>query len=246
MMDKEYISNMASHLIELAEILNREGIDVSPLYTISGQLNQPPLKYKLLPFKIDIKDDEKFPKKLSHKSSARNLELFFDLEIECDSTNFVGNKDPFKKYSLNIVIKGKNKNNANSKLIYAIHFDKHNLEEQEEGNAPNQAHPAYHFQFGGNKLEDGEKLDSGRALFLDAPRIMHHPMELILCIDFILSNFFFPIIWNKIKPIPAYKKILKQYQKDFILPYFKSIVEHFEDTQNVWNSQEIYPQLVKR
>lgn len=244
-MDRDYILAMASDLTALAEILNKEGIDTSQFYTISGQLKQPPLKYKLLPFKIEIKDDEKFPKRLSHKTSARNLKLFFDLEIECDSTNFVGNKDPFKKYSFNIVIKGSDKNNASSELIYAIHFDKHNFKEQEEGNAPNQAHPAYHFQFGGNKLEDEEKLDSGRVLFLDAPRIMHHPMELILGIDFILSNFF-PNIWNKIKPLPRYKKILKKYQKDFILPYFKSVVEHFEGTPTMWNTQEIYPQLVQR
>jgi hypothetical protein len=244
-MDKEYITNMASDLTALAEILNKEGIDTSQFYTISGQLKQPPLKYKLLPFKIEIKDSEKFPKRLSHKHSARNLELFFDLEIECDTTNFKNNNDPFSQYSFNVVIKGRNKHNANSKLIYAIHFDKHNLHEQEEGNTPNQAHPAYHFQFGGNKLEDQEKLDSGRALFLDAPRIMHHPMELILGIDFILSNFF-PNIWNKIKLLPTYRKILKKYQKDFILPYFKSVVEHFEGTSTAWNPQEIYPQLVQR
>lgn len=244
-MDKEYISDMASDLMVLAEILKEEGINTSQFYTISGQLTQPPLKYKLHPFKIDIEDDEKFPKKLSHKNSARNLELFFDLEIECDSTNFVGNKDPFTKYSFNVVIKGRNKNNANSKLIYAIHFDKHNLKEQEEGKIPNQAHPSYHFQFGGNRLEDEEKLDSGRALFLDAPRIMHHPMELILGVDFILSNFF-PKIWNRIKPLPTYKKILKKYQKDFILPYFKSVVEHFESNTPNWNPQDIYPQLVQR
>jgi hypothetical protein len=241
----KYINDMASDLTALAEILNKEGIDTSQFYIISGQLKQPPLKYKLTPFKIDIKDDEKFPKRLSHKNSARNLELFFDLEIECDTTNFGSNKDPFNQYSFNVVIKGKNKNNANSKLIYAMHFDKHNFIEQEEGKPPNQAHPAYHFQFGGNKLEDEEKLDSGRALFLDAPRIMHHPMELILGIDFILSNFF-PNIWNRIKLHTTYKKILKKYQKDFILPYFKSIVQHFEGTTNEWNAQEIYPQLVQR
>ncbi len=74
---------------------------------------------------------------------------------------------------------------------------------------------------------------------------MHHPMELILGMDFILSNFF-PAIWNKIKHLPTYKKILKKYQKDFILPYFKSVVEHFEGTSTAWNSQEIYPQLVQR
>lgn len=245
-MDKEYITNMASDLMELADILDKQGIETSQFYAISGQLKEPPLKYKLDPFKIAIDDNEKFPKRKSHKKSASNLELFFDLEIECDSTNFVGNKDPFKKYSFNIVIKGKDKNNANSKLIYAIHFDKHNFKEQEEGELPNQAHPAYHFQFGGNRLEENEEeLDSGQALFLDAPRIMHHPMELILGIDFILSNFF-PKIWNRIKPLPRYKKILMKYQKDFILPYFKSVVEHFEGNSNAWNSEEIYPQLVKR
>ncbi|OHE02631.1 MAG: hypothetical protein A2W82_06005 [Sulfurimonas sp. RIFCSPLOWO2_12_36_12] len=244
-MNREYISNMASDLTALAEILNKEGIDTSQFYIISGQLKQPPLKYKLTPFKIDIKDDQKFPKRLSHRNSARNLELFFDLEIECDTTNFGSNRDPFKQYSFNVVIKGKNKNNANSKLIYAIHFDKHNFIEQQEGELPNQAHPTYHFQFAGNKLEDEEKLDSGRALFLDAPRIMHHPMDLILGIDFILSNFF-PKIWHKVKLIPTYKKILKKYQKDFILPYFKSIVQHLEGTTNEWNAQEIYPQLIGR
>lgn len=245
-MDKEYIIDMASALEKLAELLTKEGIDTSQLYAIIGQLNHSHiLKYTLSPFKIEIKDDDKFPKRLSHQKSATSLELFFDLAIECDSTNFLAYNDPFSQYSFNIIVKGKNKNNSNSKLVYAIHFDKHNLVEEKQGGKPNQVHPSYHFQFGGNKLEDGEKLDSGRALFLDAPRIMHHPMELILAIDFILSNFF-PKIWNKIKLDKTYQKILKQYQKDFILPYFKSIVEHFEDIPNTWISQEIYPQLIKR
>ena len=238
-MDKEYIIDMASDLEKLAELLTKEGIETSQIYAICGQLNNKhALKYTLSPFKISIKDDEKFPKRLSHKKNAKNLELYFDLNIECDITSFLDKKDPFSQYAFNVVIKGKNKSNANSKLIYAIHFDKHDTTQ-----SSNQAHPAYHFQFGGNKLEDEERLDSGRALFLDAPRIMHHPMELILSIDFILSNFF-PVIWNKIKPLPAYKRILRKYQKDFILPYFKSIVEHFEDVPNAWTSKDIYPQLI--
>ncbi|MDB4257266.1 hypothetical protein N9818_00265 [Arcobacteraceae bacterium] len=151
---------------------------------------------------------------------------------------------------MNIIVKGKNKNNSSSKLIYAIHFDKHNIEQ-----SSHQAHPVYHFQFGGNRLNEDENqqptnLIHGQALFLDAPRIMHHPMELILGLDFILSNFF-PTIWNKIKNIKSYRRILNKYQKDFILPYFKSIVDHFDDTPiddtpNVWSSKDIYPQLIGR
>lgn len=243
-MHREYIVNMADDLEALAELLTNEGIETSQIYTVSGQLKQKQaMQYKLLPFKIDIKDDEKFPKRLSHQKSAINLELFFDLDISCNAENFLAKKDPFSKYSFNIIVKGKNKNNSNSNLIYAIHFDRHDIAQ-----ASHQAHPVYHFQFGGNRLNEDEdrsatNLSHGQALFLDAPRVMHHPLELILGIDFILSNFF-PTIWNRIKEIKKYKTMLNKYQKDFVLPYFKSIVEHFESSGSVWNSKEIYPQLV--
>jgi len=105
-------------------------------------------------------------------------------------------------------------------------------------------HPIYHFQLGGRELKD-TITDYGQALFLDSPRIMHHPMEFILGIDFVLSNFF-PMIWNDIKKKPDYINVLTKYQKQFIFPYFKSIVEYFEDTSNSWNPREIYPQLIER
>jgi len=244
-MADEYIMQMASDLTELAEILNNEGIETSQIYTISNQLNKKKnLGYKLLPFRMEIKDEDKFPKKLSHQKSSINLELFLDMEIACDNENIFNGKDPFTLFSFNVVVKGKNKNNSSSKLLYAIHFDKHNITQ-----SSNQAHPNYHFQFGGNRMREDENyksinLDFGQALFLDAPRVMHHPMELILGMDFILSNFF-PEIWNRIRSIRKYKKILKKYQKDFILPYFKSIVSHFEDTSYPWNAQDIYPQLIR-
>lgn len=245
-MDKEYILNMASDLEILAELLNNEGINTSKFYIVSGNLKQNKvLKYNIDPFKIDIDNDAKFPKKLSHQKSATDLELFFDMNIDCDDDGFTLKKDPFSEFSFNIIVKGKNKHKPTSNLLYAIHFDKHNIEQ-----SSHQAHPVYHFQFGGNRLNEDENQQSthlihGQALFLDAPRIMHHPMELILGMDFILSNFF-PSIWNKIKLHPTYKKILKKYQEDFILPYFKSVVEYFDGAQPTWNTQEIYPQLVQR
>lgn len=242
-MDKDYIITMASDLSIIAEILNDEGIDSSQLYRISNQLSiVNKFEYVLLPFKITILEESKFPKKISHKRSASNLELFLDMNLKGNEEGYSNGVDPFEEFSLNVVVKGKNKNNSSSKLLYAIHFDKHNVSQ-----GGNQAHPVYHFQFGGNRLIEDENyksvnLDFGQVLFLDAPRVMHHPMELILVLDFILSNFF-PDIWNKIKNIRTYKKILTKYQKDFILPYFKSVVSHLENTTSNWNAKDIYPQL---
>ena len=80
-MDNDYILTMASDLESLAELLNNEGINTSKLYIVSGNLKQNKiLKYDIEPFKIEINNNEKFPKKLSHQKSATDLELFFDMK----------------------------------------------------------------------------------------------------------------------------------------------------------------------
>jgi len=244
MNNEEYILQMASDIETLADLLSVYKIETTSMYKISGNLKKnKSLKYKLSPLRIEINNDEKFPKKLSHQKSAENLVLSFDMNIVGDYSSLYSDLDPFEVFLFNIVVQGKNKHNPSSKLIYSIHLDRHKIEEEEEGNKPPQAHPLYHFQFGGNKLKE-EDIDHGQALFLDSPRIMHHPMEFILGMDFILSNFF-PTIWNKINKTTKYKKIVMKYQKDFIQPYFKSVVNSFDKNlpQN-WNAQTIYPQLI--
>ena len=253
-MSKEiFINEMGEDFSNFAEILGQEKSleEVSNiLYTLSGQVQgKKSLKYKTHSLRIIFKESEKFPKRFSHQQSAIELVLKFNIDLKIDYDNLTIGNDPFSIFGLNILIHGKNKNNKNSKIRYAIHFDRHNKEEEkkarEEGkNPPIQPHPAYHFQFGGNKLTE-EEIDYGQALFLDSPRIMHHPMELILAIDFILSNFF-PTIWNKIKRNRQYIKILKKYQKYFIQPYFQSIANSFDrDSTPNWDAQEIYPQLIR-
>lgn len=248
-----FISELGEDFSNFAEVLGKEKSleEVSTmLYKLSGQVQgKKSRQYKTPSICIIFDESEKFPKIFSHQKSAIDLVLKFDIDLKIDYDNLIIGNDPFRIFCLNILIHGKNKDNKNSKIRYAIHFDRHNKEEEKKaiekgGNSPIQPHPIYHFQFGGNKLTE-EEIDYGQALFLDSPRIMHHPMELILAIDFILSNFF-PTIWNKIKGNRQYKKILMKYQKQFIQPYFQSIANHFTDIENSWNPQEIYPQLIKR
>jgi hypothetical protein len=254
-MDKDtFILEMGYDFINFAGLLEKEEIlkpIATTLYKVGGKLkSKDSIEYEFDPIMIEFDDSEKFPKKLSHKQSAMDLKLHFNIELKIDNDRFRAGNDPFRDFEFNIIIKGINKNNQNSKLYYAIHFDRHDLDEEkkaiEENKAkkPIQPHPAYHFQFGGNKLHEQE-LDYGQALFLDSPRIMHHPMDLILGIDFILSNFF-PSIWDKIKGERQYKKILQKYQQHFIQPYFQSIANSFDSSlPQKWNAQEIYPQLIR-
>jgi len=189
-------------------------------------------------------DDKNLPRHLSH-SNINNLRLYFSVDLKMDYVKIKKYEDPFKKLEFNIYAYGVNQNNKNgSELVYSLHFDRHIFNEGD--NIPNEVHPMYHFQFGGRKLKE-KKIDMGQALFFDAPRIMHHPMEFILGLDFVLSNFF-PDIWEKLQLVGEYINILKKYQEYFIAPYYQSVVNYFDRKikTSPWNAKDIYPQLVER
>ncbi len=239
MSDKEeYILQMATDMEDIAILFNKYSIQAPSINRMVSILkSKRDLIYDLKAISIDIQDEDKFPKRMSHKHTT-DLTLFFDMQVHGDYDRLINDQDPFNTYAFNIKIKGKNKNNKQSKLVYAIHFDKH------DGTTSHSAHPLYHFQFGGEKLKE-ENIDHGQALFLDSPRIMHHPMDFFLGIDFILSNFF-PTIWKSMQKESVYVGIIQKYQERFIKPYFQSVIDHFGDATPGWNVNDIYPQLVQR
>ncbi|MFK5970646.1 MAG: hypothetical protein QM487_11075 [Candidatus Marithrix sp.] len=203
-------------------------------------------KFKYAPEPLELSfENDKLPKHLSH-SNIENLRLYFSVDLNIEYKKIAKNEDPFNELEFNIYAYGMNKNNRNgSELVYSIHFDKHICKKGD--NPSKEVHPMYHFQFGGRKLKE-KNIDIGQALFFDAPRIMHHPMEFILGLDFVLSNFF-PDVWEKLRENPEYVNILKKYQEYFVLPYYKSIVDYFDSTvlkPAPWNAQKIYPQLVEK
>ena len=226
----EYIK----YLREFKALLEKEGLKCINLDSaISTIHNYKDLKYEIKP-PIRIELNGKFPKRLSHTNTGI-LELEFDLKLHGSFQNLVDGKDPFESYGLNITIFGLSESYGNI-LVNAIHLDRH------DGTQSNAVHPYYHFQFGGNKLKEHVK-EYGQVLILDSPRIMYHPMEFILTVDFIVSNFL-PETWEKLKKENVYITILREIQKLFVGPYFRSIANFFHHTSSQWKYDEIYPQLV--
>jgi len=241
MNESEYKIKLLDDIQKIATFLESKGIDTSSIYTMKSSLssNNSQVNYKLKPMKFYFENNLRYPKVKSHKK-VQNLELIFDMKICMDFQSFTNLGDPFSDFAFNINIFGNEETDLETKLVYSLHFDKH------DGSSSPMPHPSYHFQLGGRELKDNIT-DYGQALFLDSPRIMHHPMEFILGIDFVLSNFF-PEIWQDIiKRNPDYQDIIKKYQKYFVQPYYQAIANSFDRTlpQN-WDAQDIYPQLVKR
>lgn len=165
---------------------------------------------------------------------AKSLEIIFDNHIVADYENLDTIKDPFKYLTFNMVVLGRDRN---KQYINSWHLDRH------IGGVTKEAHPIYHMHYGGAKLK-GRNL--GDSLLLDAPRLVHYPMEFILGIDFILSNFF-PKEWEYLLSETDYPITIKKYQKYFLMPYSYSFTSHWNNNLGKkveWSSKDICPTLI--
>jgi len=217
---QSYRNSIASDLRRLADILNRNKVctDLSPLrsaaercssYIPNGD-NSWGYEISNLIFRFENTSNIK-PK----TAKDFRIELSISIEGDCKTDN----SDKFTH--LIIDLEKYAQSSSGEELKTAWHFDRDigGANEQQE------AHPLYHFQYGGKKLEEyNEKL--GSTFLLDAPRLMHPPMDGILAIDFVLSNYAGEI-WKELRldgeyvnlVTPAFEKIWK--------PYFEAIASNW-------------------
>jgi len=239
--ESAFLMELSSDILKLQQLLEKHVTsNLSAFTRIKSSLDKNKLDYDSGILELSLSKDE-IPKHLSH-DNIKNLRILFSTKLEIDYKELIEKNDPLKKLEFNIYAYADDLDN-DREVIYSFHLDRHIFEDGD--NIPDEIHPMYHFQFGGRKLKE-KVSDYGQALFFDSPRISHHPMDFILGLDFLLSNFF-PHIWKKLQMEGQYKNILKKYQEYFMKPYYLSIANSFDRSlaQN-WNAQEIYPQLVER
>jgi hypothetical protein len=252
----QFCRERANELLKMASALEDKQIvqDTSDLRSASNlcarmfkengvykwQYNIDSLIFNLLPF--------------SHTKPtiAQKLPLKLDLSVKLKAKCFDEDdiEDPFEELTTNIYIVAEGLDSARDpekKWICCWHLDKHqvseNSEESEEDDESDFAHPAYHFQHGGNKLKANNDFNFGQNLILDPPRIAHPPLDGILAIDFIVSNFLGPK-WKKLQDSPEYYRPVASSQKLFWKPYLER-VKAFWPRPNSENARLIWPQLLE-
>lgn len=129
--------------------------------------------------------------------------------------------DRFSRLEVNIIIGCKM---GDVDHLDAWHFDRH-ITNANGGNAPKAAHPLYHFQRGGFRMH-GLENDVGRTLILEAPRIAHPPLDIILAVDFLVSNYS-GLEWQQLRSNHEYSKTVKESQDIFWKPYAEAWSEHY-------------------
>lgn len=236
----------ASKLRQIADILQREGFvdDIGPLQSAASQCASPPN------LQIGNTQDWEYQvsnlifKRISEDSLAHvrplgahdiSIELSVDLRGVCrNSADNIANS-PFVRLGIDIIARGKNVDGE--EISCAWHFDKHPSSPTEA------AHPEYHFQYGGRNIYNLPNY--GSHLILEAPRVAHPPLDCVLAIDFILSNYF-GTEWQILRTETQYRNLLSEAQKMFWLPYVLSISRICPANPPIsgWDATSIWPQLI--
>jgi hypothetical protein len=142
------------------------------------------------------------------------VEIVVEIDVESSIKEWDNLNDPFTSLSFRSMLRGTNP--ITGKLHYlSFHVDRHN------GAKTTEVHPLYHVQYLQNgKVKDN--FDHGESMQLDVPRMMHFPLEVILGVSLLLSNFA-PGSYAKLIQNRAYKKISRVYQEKIWRPYINSL-----------------------
>ncbi len=168
---------------------------------------------------------------------GKNLLLTLDMSIVADYREWENLSDPLVDLNFKVTIRGVGDRGSH---FMCFHLDRHDL--SKEANEP---HPTYHIQYSNNPEENGD-FDYGNTLLLDTPRLAHHPLEFILGIGFLTSNFY-PSAFEKIMDESYFPGLYRRYQERILKPYYHTMASYwapYDHSKIVMNSKDLCPILI--
>jgi hypothetical protein len=161
------------------------------------------------------------------KISESVCELFLDIKLNnLLSDNIV---DPFEKYTMffKLVAEVSSLGNHNEITKCCWHLDK------DDGKSIDFIHPLYHLQYGGHEIVKDTDFRYGNFLLIEAPRVMHPPLDIILAIDFIINNFYSAESRKILQKERNYLKVVEKAKKQFWKPYALAFASNFDKIEDV-------------
>lgn len=243
---RTYVKDRKLELELLAEVLAGTGVvrSVDPLTTAIVKKGQDPLEWHLhmvdeLLFDLDRKAVK--AQRNSKPSDLKSISLSLKVGLWGRCLDKDALKDPFFELAVECVVTARRKDTTGD-YHSAWHLDRDKPPEAGKKRA-DLAHPAYHLQYGGQRLPP---LGSpGNHLLLGSPRVPHPPLDGVLAVDFVLSNYF-PKLWRDLRFDARYKGLIAESQWRCWRPYSMASAERWIDCAPAWDGQPIWPQVVQR
>ena len=163
----------------------------------------------------------------------KEVAIYLDMKVVAPFKEWRKLSDPLAELSFRVVLRG-------CDSFAGFHIDRHDTTK-----TTSEPHPIYHLQYVVNPL-NSPNFDYGSVLQLDTPRIVHYPMEFILGIGFLTSNFY-PTAFQVLLDDGIFTGLYKKYQEIIWKPHAHSIADHwpFEKADIVWKpTQSLCPYLI--
>lgn len=230
--------NSATALRSLGAILVQNEVcsDVGPLNAAADQCSRPS-RYGERAWAYDIANltfqmntpKGTLPAKAKNFRVDLNISMAGHLDGEPD--------DPFIKLEINVEKYAQTSSGSNLKAAW--HFDRHIIDKTTDGPyITDDIHPLYHFQFGGARM--AQVVDQlGGTMLVEAPRLMHPPMDGILAIDFVLANYA-GVIWKKLREDSRYCGLVVPQFSKLWKPYFDGVASSWINPRGI-NSGYLCP-----
>ena len=205
--------NLSTEINNISAILFSAGLcrDIAPLHRVIEDLKKSQF-YNLQKLEIDI---DEVPRN-TRPNDVKLLKAI--LTVQISESIYADNqiRNPINNYIFSVELSGINQNGDKVHSSWHLDFDNSGTSEY--------MHPFFHLTYGGSTMKSTE---IGNVLLLPAPRLPYLPMDAILGIDFILSNFIKKDKYNKLKSNSEYKSAVKNSQFRLWRPYMLSLASHW-------------------
>lgn len=164
---------------------------------------------------VDIKEMElpiATPRHLKPGNRKLKLKLFVSIKMICSAKSWDAKEDCIKSLNFKVNVFGIDSSNANNILHTGFHIDK-----VEKHDSSMEMHPLYHVHF-----INESKIEGIEALSMDVPRLMHHPVDVLLGLLLVFANYN-QEVYNKLLNNGNFMGLCRESANHILVPYFKSL-----------------------
>lgn len=161
--------------------------------------------------------------KHSNPNDCQQADLFLSIAAELNDKEINLSSISMMNINIEIIsvdIRGR-------KYKSAWHLDYHDTDFNEEF-----SHPKFHFQFGGKNLRESvldpnKPIQSGEIYLIESPRLAHPPMDTVLAVDFVVSNFIGRSALQNLRSDAQFRPLLRESSDTLWKPYFTELNDFF-------------------
>lgn len=228
---KNVVQSQASTLDKAVGCLRTTLGEVSWLHKLSEAASAIRANCKGNDWSVKIDDMEmpiENPKHLKPVKLNGNLKIFVSISMEGSGKAWKEKEDCIKSLLFKVVVLEKNQNDTQLFFQTGFHIDK-----MDDKDKSSEMHPLYHVHF-----INESQIEGTDALAMDVPRLMHHPVDVLLGILLVYANYN-QTGYNKLLQNGNFMALCHKSAEHILAPYYLSLSKVLRPDGSITNYEKM-------